>query len=198
MLTSEARPIRPERLMAELDALLRDDDIVVADASYASIWVANYLKARRGGQRFLTPRGMAGLGWGLPLAIGAKLAKPEARVFCLTGDGGFAHCWSELETVRRHGLTIVLTVLNNGTLAYQGHAEDVWYGRHTSAIAISPIDHAMIAHACGLNGIRVEEAKDYRPALEEAAASDQTTLIDVITDPRASPPITMYEGKKKD
>ncbi|MCZ6720321.1 MAG: acetolactate synthase catalytic subunit [Proteobacteria bacterium] len=198
MLTSEARPIRPERLMAELDALLRDDDIVVADASYASIWVANYLKARRGGQRFLTPRGMAGLGWGLPLAIGAKLAKPEARVFCLTGDGGFAHCWSELETVRRHGLKIVLTVLNNGTLAYQGHAEDVWYGRHTSAIAISPIDHAMIAHACGLNGIRVEEAKDYRPALEEAAASDKTTLIDVITDPRASPPITMYEGKKKD
>ena len=72
--------------MAELDRLLGPDDIVVADASYASIWIANYLTAKRAGQRFLTPRGIAGLGWGLPMAIGAQIAADEA--------GSKARAWS--------------------------------------------------------------------------------------------------------
>ena len=99
--------------MAELDEILTDDHIVVADASYASIWICNNLVSRKPGMRFLTPRGMAGLGWGLPMALGAKLARPEAPVFALVGDGGFAHVWSELETARRQGLHVVVTVLNN-------------------------------------------------------------------------------------
>ena len=60
--TSAARPIRPERIMEELQKVLTDAAVVVADASYSSIWISNYLKASRPGQRFLTPRGLAGLG----------------------------------------------------------------------------------------------------------------------------------------
>ena len=98
--------------MADLDRLLTPDHILVADASYASIWLCNNLASRRAGQRFLTPRGMAGLGWGLPMAIGAKIARPDAPVFALVGDGGFAHVWSELETARRLGTHLVVAVLN--------------------------------------------------------------------------------------
>ena len=71
-----ADPCRPERVMAELDKRIDAEAIVVADASYASIWVVNGLDSRKAGQRFLTPRGIAGLGWGLPMAIGAQFAAP--------------------------------------------------------------------------------------------------------------------------
>jgi acetolactate synthase-1/2/3 large subunit len=191
---SDARPIRPERLMAELDAQLRDDDIVVADASYSSIWVANYLHARRPGMRFITPRGLAGLGWGLPFALGAKVARPEARVFCLAGDGGFAHVWSELETARRMRLDVVVAVLNNQILGYQKHAEDVIFGDHTDVVDFEPVDHAAIARACGCHGVRIEDPAEIAARLREAFAQSGTSVLDVMTDPKAYPPITSFEG----
>ena len=195
--TSDAEPIRPERLMAELDEILTDDHIVVADASYASIWICNNLVSRKPGMRFLTPRGMAGLGWGLPMALGAKLARPEAPVFALVGDGGFAHVWSELETARRQGLHVVVTVLNNQILGYQKHAENNRYGDHTGAVYFTPVDHAAIARACGCRGVIVTKAADYAKALSEAfdATNEASTVIDVMVDPDAYPPITAFEEK---
>jgi acetolactate synthase-1/2/3 large subunit len=194
-LASASAPLRPERLMQELDAVLTPDSVVVSDASYAPIWAANFLTARRAGMRFLAGRGLAGLGWGFPAALGAKLATPAQEVFCLTGDGGFAHMWSELETAKRMGIKVTVIVLNNQILGYQWHAEDVLYGGHTDACQLSPVDHAAIARACGCNGIRVEAAEAFAPALQAALASDTTTVIDVVTDPRAFPPITLFEGK---
>ena len=101
--------------MVELDGLLTPESIVVSDASYASIWTSNCLTARAAGQRFLSPRGLAGIGWGLPLAIGAQFAMPEAQVVCVSGDGGFAHVWGELEMLARHRLPITLIILNSVT-----------------------------------------------------------------------------------
>jgi acetolactate synthase-1/2/3 large subunit len=193
--TSNAAPLRPERLMAEIAASLTPDAIVVADASYASIWVANYIPALAAGQRFITPRGMAGLGWGLPLALGAKVAHPDAPVICVSGDGGFAHCWAELETARRLGLPVVLVVLNNQILGYQKHAEQARYGEHTDAVDFAPVDHAAIAAACGCIGVKVATAENFARALRTALQADRLTVIDVATDPQARPPITVFEGK---
>ncbi|MGE0719125.1 MAG: acetolactate synthase catalytic subunit [Alphaproteobacteria bacterium] len=190
---STATPVRPERLMAEIDRRLTPDTIVVADASYASIWVNNYLRARRPGQRFLTPRGLAGLGWGLPMAIGARIASPTSPVICIAGDGGFAHVWAELETARRMGTPIALTVLNNQILGYQKHAETVNFGAYTDAVDFTPVDHAAIARACGCRGVRVEDPAEYGPALDEALAADLPTVIDVVTDPDAYPPVTAFD-----
>jgi acetolactate synthase-1/2/3 large subunit len=195
LLSAETRPIRPERLMGDLARVLTPDAITVADASYASIWVANYLPALRAGMRFLAPRGLAGLGWGLPMALGAKLAAPDRPVFCVVGDGGFAHVWSELETARRHSIKVVVTVLNNQVLAYQKHAEDVLFGAHTAAVDLGPVDHAAIARACGLQGVRIERPEDYQPALKQAIEAEQATVIDAVVDPDAYPPITAFENR---
>jgi acetolactate synthase-1/2/3 large subunit len=192
---SEATPLRPERLMKEIDARLTPDSIVVADASYSSIWIANYLRSRRAGMRFVTPRGLAGLGWGLPLAMGARLAEPEAPILCVVGDGGFAHAWAELETAVRMRLPVALVVLNNGILGYQMHAENLKFGTHTDACEFAPVDHAAIARACGANGVRVERASELGPALDRALRSATVTLIDAVTDPGAYPPITSYEAR---
>ncbi|KAA5606610.1 acetolactate synthase catalytic subunit [Roseospira marina] len=191
-----ATPIRPERLMADLDAILTNDMIVVADASYASIWVANYLTARTAGQRFLTPRGLAGLGWGLPFALGAKTARPDAPVVCVTGDGGFAHVWGELETARRMNLPVVIVVLNNQILGYQKHAELSLFGAHTDVVHFQPVDHAALARACGCQGVTVAQPEDFAPALSAALASGEVTVLDVVTDERAHPPITSFQGKE--
>jgi acetolactate synthase-1/2/3 large subunit len=195
LLSAATRPIRPERLMGDLAHVLTPDAITVADASYASIWVANYLPALRAGMRFLSPRGLAGLGWGLPMALGAKLAAPDRPVFCVVGDGAFAHVWSELETACRHDIKVVVTVLNNQLLAYQKHVEDVLFGAHTAAVGLGPVDHAAIARACGLHGIRIEHPEDYRVALDQAIKAEHTTVIDVLVDPDAYPPVTAFEGR---
>jgi acetolactate synthase I/II/III large subunit len=191
---SESSPIRPERMAADIRQVLSPDMTVVADASYATLWVACYLPSLKDGMRFITPRGLAGLGWGLPLAIGAKVACPDSPVLCMVGDGGFAHVWSELETAARRRTPIVLTVLNNSCLGYQKDAEDVKFGSHTTACYFTAVDHAAIARASGCRGVRVEKASDYLPALREALRCDETTVLDVITDPMAYPPVTFFDG----
>ena len=196
LVNMDAAPVRPERLMADLDTVLTPESIVVADASYSSIWVANFLTARTAGQRFITPRGIAGLGWGLPYALGAKTARPDAPVICLTGDGGFGHVWSEMETARRMKLPVVLIVLNNQILGYQKHAELSLFGNFTDVCDFEAVDHAAIAKAVGCRGVRVENPEDFLPALEEALAADSLTVIDVVTDERAHPPITSFQGKE--
>ncbi|MFE2037433.1 acetolactate synthase catalytic subunit [Streptomyces scopuliridis] len=191
---SEASPIRPERIMRELDAQLTPDTIVVADASYSSVWMCNYLRARRAGQRFLAPRGLAGLGWGVPMALGAKAAHRDSPVVALVGDGGFAHCWAEIETAVRMGLPITVVVLNNGILGYQKHSELHQFATHTDAIDFAPVDHAAIAIACGARGARVESAAELADTLRAALASPVATVVDVITDPDAYPPISAWDG----
>lgn len=188
-------PIRPERVMAVLESLIDPETIMVADASYSSIWITNYMTARKPGQRFLTPRGMAGLGWGLPMAIGAQMACPGRRVVCVGGDGGFAHCWAELETLRRLELPVIMIVLNNQILGYQKDAEDVRNKAHTDAVYFQPVDHAAIARACGIQGIRIGRGEEIEPVLKGAVAANVPVLIDVITDPEARPPITAFEGR---
>ena len=195
VMNSSQAPLRPERLMRDLNRFLTPDTIMVSDASYAAIWTANYLTAQAAGTRFLSGRGLAGLGWGLPAAIGAKFAAPERTVVCVAGDGGFAHMWCELESAKRLGVKVTVIVLNNQILGYQSHAEDVQYGAHTDACELCPVDHAAIARACGCEGIRVEQADAFQPALERARRAPVTTVIDVLIDPRAYPPITVFEGK---
>ena len=188
---SDASPIRPERFMAELEKQLADDHIVVADASFSSIWIANYLAATHQ-RRFITPRGQAGLGWGFPMALGARIGQPHRPVFCVVGDGGFGHVWSELETARRHGIRVVVAVMNNGILGYQKHAEDAGLGRHTGVCDFVDVDHAAIARACGVKGLRLERADDIAATIAEALATDGPVLIDVVADPAAMPPVGVF------
>jgi acetolactate synthase I/II/III large subunit len=186
--------LRPEYVMHELDALLTPDTTVVADASYSSVWIASYLEARGAGMRFLSPRGLAGLGWGVPMAIGAKLARPKQPVVCVAGDGGFGHVWGELETLARENVGVTLILLNNQVLGFQKDAEILKFGRHTSACRFAPVDHSAIARACGLEAWRIDSPEQVRPRLADALASSKPVLLELMTDPDAYPPLTMYDG----
>jgi acetolactate synthase-1/2/3 large subunit len=187
--------LRPEHLMQVVGDATGADDIVVADASYSTNWVATYLRSRKAGARFVLPRGLAGLGWGLPLAMGAKVARPGAKVIAVVGDGGFAHCWAELEAARRMGIDVVAVVLNNAILGFQQHGENAFSGRHSHAVDLGPVDHAAIARACGCHGERVDKPEDFGPALARALASGRPAVLDVLVDPLAHPPLTLLDGR---
>lgn len=191
---SNASPIRPERVMADLQPLLTPETIVVADASYSSMWVVGQLRNGTAGARFLTPRGLAGLGWGLPMALGAAIARPGAPVVALVGDGGFAHSWAELETAMRHNIPVVTIVLNNGVLGYQKDAETVKFGAYTSACHFTDVDHAAIAGAIGMKAQRIANPGDIASALSEALKARAPSLIEVITDPDAHPSLSLFDG----
>jgi acetolactate synthase-1/2/3 large subunit len=191
---SEAAPIRPERVMQALQPWLEKGLITVADASYSSMWILGQLRARQAGPQFVTPRGLAGLGWGVPLAMGAKLARPDRPVVAVVGDGGFAHSWAEIETMIRHGIAVTTIVLNNGILGFQKDAETVKFGRYTSACHFAPVEHWRIAEACGCKGVRVDQADQLQTAIDEAIGSQAPRLIEIIADPAAHPPLSLFAG----
>jgi acetolactate synthase-1/2/3 large subunit len=189
---SVSSPIRPERIMAELQPWLQREITVVADASYSSMWILGQLRTPRTGMRFITPRGLAGLGWGFPLALGAKAAEPARPVVAVVGDGGFAHSWAELETMMRMRLPVTIIVLNNGILGFQRDAETVKFGSYTSACHFGDVDHAAIAKACGCPSVRIEDPAEIAPALKRGIEGDQPLLIEVVTDPEAHPPLSLF------
>ncbi|SMY11467.1 acetolactate synthase catalytic subunit [Brevibacterium jeotgali] len=188
----EQTPIRPERIVKDLAEAVPEDAILVADASYSTIWLSNYFHAAGGRYDFVEPRGMAGLGWGFPMAIGAKVAHPDREVVCLTGDGGFGHVWQEMETLARMGRKVVVVLLDNGILGFQKHAEISKYSGTTTATEFAPVDHAGIAKASGIDAFDVSDPAELGPAISKALDSASSTLIVVKTDPRAYPPITAF------
>lgn len=187
----------PSFIASAIDEVIDQDTILVADASYSTLWTTYYMTARRSGQRFVTPRGLAGLGWGFPMALGAKVARPDAQVICLTGDGGFGHVWAELETAVREQLPVIIVLLNNSILGFQRHAELVQFSAFTSACDFIEVNHTKIAEAVGANTFRVDNAVSFRKALAAAQESRTATLIEVIVSPNSHPPITGWDAKRE-
>jgi acetolactate synthase-1/2/3 large subunit len=87
-------------------------------------------------------------------------------------------------------------VLNNQILGYQKHGENAKFSAHTVAVDFKPVDHAAIAAACGVRGVRVKSLAELEAALDAAQGSEQGLLIDVVTDPNAYPPITAFEPSR--
>ena len=94
----------------------------------------------------------------------------------------------------RAAIPVVVVVLNNGVLAYQKDAETVKLGRYTTACHLGDVDHAAIARACGVAASRVQTPAELEEAFDEAFGSGQPWLLDVVTDPVAHPPVSLYDG----
>ena len=92
------------------------------------------------------------------------------------------------------GMSLTLIVLNNQILGYQQHAEDLLYGDHTDACGFTSVDHAAIARATGCHGVRIEDVDTLAKELTAATSRKGVTLLDVVTDPGAYPPVTLFDG----
>ncbi|MBI3436368.1 MAG: thiamine pyrophosphate-binding protein [Proteobacteria bacterium] len=185
VLTSDAIPIRPERICHELTRHLPDDAIVVVDTGHAGMWMGGFYDLTGPRQSYMRSAGH--LGWAFPAGIGAKCACPGRPVVVFTGDAGFWYHIAEIETAARWGINSVTVVNNNSggnqskrgfDRAYGGEqtqkAREMWTFRRT--------DFARIAEDMGALGIRVETPDAFPAALARALGTDRPVVIDVVTD----------------
>jgi acetolactate synthase I/II/III large subunit len=184
---SGAVPIAPQRVLAEIEAVLGDGDILICDASLASGWGGAYLEQRRAGRRVLCPRGQAGLGYALPAAIGVATARPGVRTVVLAGDGAMGYAAGELATVAELGLPVTVIVLNNRSLGWIRWYRRITFGRGWEGEDFSDVPFADVARAFGLAGERVTEPGGLAAALRTACAAAGPALLDVVTEPWQTP-----------
>jgi acetolactate synthase I/II/III large subunit len=189
--TSDAVPILPPRIMRELSTRLGPADVVISDASFSAGWIASHIPARQAGRRFLFARGQGGLGYAVPAAIGAAAATPNGRVITVSGDGGFSYAIGELATHAQQGLRTVNVVLNNGTLSWLAIWQRLFFDGLRESVdlegeRLNP-NFATVAEGLGCEGIRVERPEEIGEALDAAFAATRPVVVDVRTDPMATP-----------
>jgi acetolactate synthase-1/2/3 large subunit len=186
----EQSPLRPEWLADRLGGLLPDDALVVVDTGHAGMWTAAHLDLAAG-QGFI--RAAGSLGWGLPAAIGAQIGRPDRRAVLFTGDGGLMYHLSELETAARWKVPIIAVVNNNHSLNQEINPYTAAYGgslhgRHHELWHFLDVDYTKVAESLGVQGIRVEKASEFEPAMARAVEAEGPVLIDVVTDIEAVAP----------
>ena len=191
MLESDAVPIRPERLCAELSRHVPDDAIVVVDTGHAGMWMGGMYDVKGAGQDYLRSAGH--LGWAFPAGLGAQAACPERPVVTFTGDAGFWYHIAEIETAVRWGINAVTVVNNNGGGNQSKRGFDRAYGGEQTKQArelwtFNATHFARIAEDMGALGLRVEKASEFAPALARALKAGRPVVIDVVTDIEAIAP----------
>ena len=186
MATSDAFPMMPERILAEVRAQLPRDAIITTDVGWNKNGVGQQFPVYTPGS-VLTPGGFATMGFGPPAAIGAKIAAPQRVVLSLVGDGGFGQNPSALATAVEQGLAIIWLVMNNnayGTIAglqkaAYGLTHGTLFPAETTGWDAQKPNYAEIARAYGCEGERLRSAADLAPALRRALASGKPYLLDV-------------------
>ncbi len=178
-----AVPIKPQRVMQEINSLLDDDTIVTTDVGQNQMWAMHYLNIEHPRQ-FITSGTFGTMGFGLPSAIGAKAACPDKKVMTVTGDGGLQMVIQELATSVADDLPVTVVLLNNGHLGMIRQMQKHYWGRRFMAeeLCADP-DFVTVAKGFHCNGIRVERPDEIRDALKTALESDVTTIVEIMVDP---------------
>jgi acetolactate synthase-1/2/3 large subunit len=151
--------------------------IVVTDVGQHQMWAAQYYKMAEAGA-FITSGGLGAMGFGLPAAIGAKMARPDREVWAIVGDGGFQMTQAELQTAVQEGVKVNVAIINNGYLGMVRQWQQFFHDRRYSATPMSSPDFAKIADAHGLTGIRVTCRAEVDEAIRQAQACPGTVVLD--------------------
>ena len=166
----DAFPMRPPRVLGELRSALGPSDILVSDVGLHKLWIGRMFPAHEPGT-VLIANGLAGMGFALPTAIGAKLVRPSCNVVTVCGDGGFLMNCQELETAKRLGTAVVNVIWENGQFGSIVWKQDKKFGRHFGVDFGNP-DFVALASSFGLPAWRCGSASEFGQRLREALALD--------------------------
>jgi acetolactate synthase I/II/III large subunit len=161
----------------DLWRLTSGNAVVVSDVGQNQMWAAQYYK-HENPHTYITSGGLGTMGFALPAAIGVKMARPEADVWAVAGDGGFQMTQCELSTAAQEEIKINIAILNNGYLGMVRQWQEFFYDRRYSATPIKSPDFVKIAEAHGLTGLRVTQRSEIEGAVQQALETPGTMLID--------------------
>ncbi len=178
---SEEIPIRPQRIIGTLREMLPQDAVIVADPGTPTPFIAAQYPLGCSGRFTVIPRAHGGLGYGIPAVLGAKIARPDSTVVCLTGDGSFGFSAGELETIVRQNVKVVVLQFNNGTFGWIKQLQHLYYGDRFFGVDFLQQDCAGIARSFGWHAIRVEKPRELAPAIREALEAGRPTFVDVLS-----------------
>jgi len=192
LMDSDAVPIRPERVCRELTQLMPPDTLLVSETGHSGMWTGGMIDLNKPGQGYI--RAAGSLGWGLPAALGAKLALPERPVLLFSGDGGFWYHLSELETAVRWNIDAVLLINNNRALSQEIDIYTRAYGgrlraKHAELWQFSDVSFAELARTMGAEGFRVQKPAELSGALDKAFSSKKPSVVEVVTEMTAVAPL---------
>jgi acetolactate synthase-1/2/3 large subunit len=180
---SEDMPIKPERVVFELQKSLDQDSIVVADPGTPCPYLSAYYVVKGTGRRYFSNRAHGALGYALAASMGAHFARPQVKTVAVMGDGSFGMCVGELETAVRLRLPITFVVISNAVYGWIKAGQKSGYERRYFSVDFGVTDHAKVAEAFGVKSWRVFEPAKLGPALKAALAVPEPTLIDIVCQP---------------
>ena len=151
--------------------------IVVTDVGQHQMWEAQYYKHETP-RSLITSGGLGTMGFAVPAAIGAKMARPDAEVWAIVGDGGFQMTQAELCTAAQEGIKINVAIINNGYLGMVRQWQEFFYERRYSSTPLKSPDFVKLADAHGLLGLRADKRGDVQGIVDQARAAEGTVLID--------------------
>ena len=191
---SNEKPIRPERVIAGLQSILDDDAVICADPGTPCPYFSAYYRWPKAGRHFITNRAHGALGYALAAAMGAQIGRPGAKIIAAMGDGSFAFCVGELETVTRLNLPITMLVFSNSVFGWIKAGQHTGFGKRYHNVDFDRTDHAAVASAYGVKSFTVDDPDKLESVLREAVAYDGPTLVDIISQPlqEANAPVSEW------
>ncbi|MEZ8222284.1 acetolactate synthase, large subunit [Candidatus Fervidibacteria bacterium JGI MDM2 JNZ-1-D12] len=176
--------LKPQYVLEVLAKVTGGNAIVVTDVGQHQMWAAQYYPCHRPRQ-FLSSGGLGTMGYGLPAALGAKLARPNDLVVAVVGDGGFQMTMYELATAVVYNIPVKVIIINNFFLGMVKQWQDLFFGgRHSGVQLVGNPDFVKIAEAFGAVGLRVTEEDDVEKVLMRAMeVEDKPVVVDAWTDP---------------
>ncbi len=189
--------IKPQYVIEEVCRQTHNDAIVTTGVGQHQMWSAQFYKFRKPRQ-FINSGGLGTMGFGLPAAIGAQLARPDATVVDIDGDHSFNMTMTELSTAVECGLPIKICLLNNGYMGMVRQWQELFYGRRYAGSYLRNPDYAVVAEAMGAVGIQVDKKQDVPGAVERMLAEKKPCLVDFRVEPEENVWPMVAAGKSLD
>lgn len=168
------------KLLKQLSDMMPDSSIVSTDVGQHQMWAAQHIQPRQP-QNYITSAGLGTMGFGLPAAMGAKVARPDDQSILITGDGSFMMNIQELGTLKRRKIPVKMVLLNNQRLGMVRQWQSLFFdGRHSETILDDNPDFIMLAKAFDIPGKTITRKEEVEPALKEMLASETPYLLHVV------------------
>ncbi len=180
---SDDVPIKPERVVSEIQKALDGDAILVADPGTPCPYFSAFYQVKGTGRRYFSNRAHGALGYSLAAAIGAHLGRPSVKTVAVMGDGSFGMCAGELETAVRLKLPVTFVVIANAVYGWIKAGQKTGYGSRYFSVDFGVTDHAKVAEAFGVRSWRVSDPGKLQEVLQGALKADGPTLVDIVCQP---------------